>query len=219
MKLKYLTLSAKNQITLNRDIRDALNISAGDKVYFENTSKGLVLKKLENIENCPICDNGVFCNEKCLICDGEGIIKNKVYKEYILGKLLNVLLVNKVTDIDVRKNDRFGYIVNTKSDNEVVSSYIKKCQGYIVKLHLKEYVAKGELISTELKESCIETFKNILDEDDLLLIINSVQLDSIKDMLKQKITITKEEYDMYINAFDSAYKDKVAHFLMPFAKL
>ena len=219
MEIKYLTISSKNQITLNREVRDILDIQSGDKVYFENTPSGVLLKKAEHAHTCPICNGDKnFMNDKCLICDGEGIIKEHLDSKLIVNKLINILLANNI-NINIQPDNTINYIINSKSYINIVSEYIDKCQMFIIRDSLLKFVESKTLIDKETKDRCLALFDNNKNIDEILKTINETQLEVIKSILKEKSSVTEEECTTFVNAFDDKYKSKVSSFLLSFISL
>ena len=221
MKFKHLTISSKNQITLNREVREALGVEAGSKVYFEEAPNGILIKKLESLDVCPVCKGEVINlngdAQKCLICNGDGLFK-ELSIELIIGKLVNILISNNIS-IDIEKDNDLQYIINSKSSDEVVSYYINKCQIYIIKRSLEALRDKGTLIDNNLKDKCLKLFDNTTYLNTMLNIISNIQLDTIKDILKKESSISKEQYDEFVAVFDDKHQDEVSKFLLPFLTL
>lgn len=219
MERKYLTLSSKNQITLNKEVRDALDIESGDKVYFENSPYGVLIKKAEMITTCPICNGDkVFLDDKCLICDGEGTIKEDLTPSLIAKKLINILMLNNVS-INIATDNELGYIINSIVDDFKISRYINECQMAIIKISLSKFIENKSILHKDFKDKCIKAAKNFIDEDDMIKTLNEVQLEIVKAILKEKSTITQSEYEVFVNSFDDKYKSKVSNFLITFISL
>lgn len=219
METKYLTISSKNQITLNKEIRNALDISSGDKVYFYQTAHGFILKKAEDNNICPVCEgNKKILNQQCLICKGQGFLKEKLDSKFIANKLVSILLNNDI-DVDIKTDKLLGYIINSKANEQLLDEYISRCQLYIIKNSLSSFVDKGILIPNSTKEQFVSLCENKLYKEQVVKAINDIQLRIIKDILKEKVSITSEECSKFINSFDEQYKDTVSKFLLSFVTL
>ena len=219
MEIKYLTISSKNQITLNREVRDILDIQSGDKVYFENTASGVLLKKAEHSHICPICNGEkTFLSDKCLVCNGEGIIKEELDSKLIINKIINILLTNNI-NINIQSDDTVNYIINSVSSIDMVSKYIDKCQMFIVRDSLLKFIYNKTLINQNDKAKYTNLFINKESLDEVVKAINETQLEIIKAILEEKSSISQEEYNTFVNAFDDKYKSKVSNFLISFVSL
>lgn len=219
METKYLTISSKNQITLNKEIRNALDISSGDKVYFYQTAHGFILKKAEDNNICPVCEgNKKILNQQCLICEGQGFLKEKLDSKFIVNKLVSILLNNDI-DVDIKTDKLLGYIINSKANEELLDEYISRCQLYIVKDTLSKFIDKGILISSSVKEQFVSLCEDKPYKEHIIKMINDTQLGIIKSVLKEKGSITSEECSKFTEAFDEQYKDSVSKFLLSFVTL
>lgn len=216
--IKYLAISSKNQITLNKDIRETLNVSSGDRVYFENTKYGLIMKKAEDINECPICEGiGTINNNECLFCNGVKIFNNKLDSKFIVSKFVSIL-IEKGIDVNIKKDDIYGYVLENINIAEL-SLYRDKCQLHILINKLNEYLKKEELLDISVIDKYTLLFN---DEKYITLIckkVNEIQLEILKSILSKKETISEEEYNLYVNSFSSLYKDKISKFLIPFINI
>ncbi|MGQ4875691.1 MAG: AbrB/MazE/SpoVT family DNA-binding domain-containing protein [Promethearchaeia archaeon] len=75
--INEVKVSKKGQITIPKKIREELGIKPGDKIVFESTSTGIVLRKKED------SDIDKLLNEVMGIWEDHPIYKNKTTKEII----------------------------------------------------------------------------------------------------------------------------------------
>lgn len=217
-EVKYLAISSKNQITLNKDIRDILNVSSGDRVYFENTKYGLIMKKAQDVNNCPICDGvGIINDNECLFCKGAKIFNNKLDSKFIVSKFVSIL-IEKGIDVNVKKDDLYGYILDNISNKEM-SLYRDKCQLHILTNTLNEYLKKEELLDMSVIDKYCALFNNEEYINIIIKKVNEIQLEIIKSILSKKQSICEDEYNLYINSFSDIYRDKISKFLISFINI
>jgi len=70
-------ISKKGQITIPKDVREKLGLKVGDKVIFESSSKGILIRKKEN------SDIDKVINEITGIWKDHPLYKDKTTKEII----------------------------------------------------------------------------------------------------------------------------------------
>lgn len=216
--IKYLTISTKNQITLNKDIREKLGASAGDKVFFEDCDKGLLIKKATNINECPVCDGlGTVNNETCLFCNGQKFLNDDLNSKYLIKNLVNIF-VKKDVDIDIRKSNDYDYIISKQTDSSV-DVYRNKVQYAILVNKLKQLSQTGEPLDINTIENYSILFDDSQYKDMISKKFNDIQLDIIKGILNKNQLIRESQYNYFIKSFSPEYQPKISKFLMPFVNL
>jgi len=157
MKKISSKLTSKFQITLPKTIRNYLNIEDFDIVDFivNEEEKRVYIEKGKHRQQCPICNEGNFYSDKCIVCDGEGFV-DSLNEVILTSSLLKAALSSKSQIELVLKNDI--YFIKLETENALLMLYRDKIQLEIIKLTLEE-IKKNNFTSPTLEE-----LEEMLDE-------------------------------------------------------
>lgn len=162
------SLSVKNQITLPRVVRETLKINAKDTIEYIIEEDKVYIKKVAEENICPICINGTSVNNyNCPICNGVGSFNEKVSTPLLISKLNLFLIQSEVYEIEIKKDDLIGYIIQVNTEDDFIKAIVSRVQFEILRASLvkkktlsdeeKEYIKE----KTNLKNSGLRSLLNL----------------------------------------------------------
>ena len=210
LKNTYLTISSKNQITLNKDIRSILNVEPGDKVYFDiNSNKDLIMKKLMTSNKCPICEGtGEFDNSKCLFCDGYKFFRETVDNKFIIQKL-STILINNDLNLNISKDNNFQYKIEHPI-NSVIENLSNAAQLAIIINTFKKYTDSSELIDINLIKKSKKYFSLDSYKENIIKLANKLQLDILKTNILSGKQYDNDDKDIILDSFLPEYRQQIS---------
>jgi bifunctional DNA-binding transcriptional regulator/antitoxin component of YhaV-PrlF toxin-antitoxin module len=149
------SITAKNQTTVPKQVREYLNVSSYDSIIYEiddTTGKVFVYKK-EKV--CPLCEGEKdIYGYKCIACNGTGTenLSVNIY-EYIIT--LNCSSKSNPLEIDVKIRDERAFPIVILRSDVYPEEVLMLIQDYL----------QYKIIENELNKIEVDNVKNILEGD------------------------------------------------------